>query len=143
MGMILNGEMRRIANHKMTVSVIRQWFCVNILQSSESDQSFSVFTITSTFLTSCHLAFTVFGYFWIVMSTRYQRHIRIRAMCGSYLLKCVDKGMVTLLFVFLMFRALQLLYIVYSRQRCFFVLLERSSRLNVTFVLTLYIERKS
>ena len=64
-------------------------------------------------------------------------------MCGSYLLKCVDKGMVTLLFVFLMFRALQLLYIVYSRQRCFFVLLERSSRLNVTFVLTLYIERKS
>jgi len=68
MGMILNGEMRRTANHKMTVSVIRQWFCVNILQFSESDQSFSVFTITSTFLTSCHLAFTVFGYFSIRMS---------------------------------------------------------------------------
>ena len=50
--MILNGEMRRTANHKMTVSVIRRWFCVNISQFSESDQSFSVFSITSTFLTS-------------------------------------------------------------------------------------------
>ena len=57
-------------------------------------------------------------------------------MCGSYLLKRVDKRMVTFLFVILMFRALQLLYIVYSRQR-FFILLERSSRLNVTFVFTL------
>ena len=119
MDMILNGEMRRTANHKMTVSVNGRWFCVQTSQISESDQSFCGFSITSTFLTSCHLAFTVFGYFWIVMSTSYQRHIRIRAMCGSYLLKCVDKGMVTLLFVILMFRALQLLYIVYSRQRFF------------------------
>ena len=53
------------------------------------------------------------------MSTSYQRHIRIRAMCGSYLLKRVDKRMVTFLFVILMFRALQLVYIVYSWQ-CFF-----------------------
>mgnify|MGYP000069534418 CR=1 FL=1 len=40
-------------------------------------------------------------------------------MCGSYLLKSVDKRMVTFLFVILMFGALQLLYIVYSRQRFF------------------------
>jgi len=40
MYMLLNGEMRRTANHKMTVSVIRRWFCVNISQFSESDQSF-------------------------------------------------------------------------------------------------------
>ena len=43
--------------------------------------------------------------------------IRIRVMCGSYLLKSVDKGMVNFLFVILMFRTLQLLYIIYSRQR--------------------------
>ena len=51
--------------------------------------------------------------------------IRIRAMCGTYLLKRVDKGMVTFLFVILMFRTLQLLYIIYSRQRFVFILLER------------------
>ena len=48
----------------------------------------------------------------------------------------VDKGMVTFLFVILMFRALQLLYIVYSDSG-FLILLERSSRLYITFVLTL------
>jgi len=41
---ILNGEMRRTANHKMTVSVNGRWFCVQI---SESVQSFC-FSITST-----------------------------------------------------------------------------------------------
>jgi len=60
--------MRRTANHKMTVIVIGPCFCVQISQISESDQSFWGFSITSTLLTSCHLAFTVFGYFWIRMS---------------------------------------------------------------------------
>ena len=63
--------------------------------------------------------------------------IGIRAMRGAYLLKSVDKGTVTFVCVILMFRPLQLLYIVYSRQRFLYILLERSSRLNVTFVLTL------
>jgi len=58
-------------------------------------------------------------------------------MRGAYLLKRVDKGTVTFLCVILMFRPLQLLYIVYSRQRFLYILLERSSRLNVTFVLKL------
>ena len=44
-----------------------------------------------------------------------------------------------LLVYFVLFKALHLLYIVYSRQ-LFLVCLERSSRLNVTFVLTLLIE---
>ena len=68
MDMLLNGEIRRTANHKMIVSVIGRWFYVQLSQISESDQSFCGFLITSTFLTSCHLAFTVFGYFSIRMS---------------------------------------------------------------------------
>jgi len=56
---ILNGEMGRTANHKMTA--IGRWFCVQILQISESDKSFCGFSITLTLLTSCHLAFIVFG----------------------------------------------------------------------------------
>jgi len=51
--------MWRTANHKMIV--IGRCFCIQISQSSESDQSFCVFSITSTLLTSCHLTFTVFG----------------------------------------------------------------------------------
>ena len=61
MDMIFNGEMWRTANNKMTVSAIGRWFCVQISQISESDQSFCGFSITSTLLTSCHLAFIVFG----------------------------------------------------------------------------------
>jgi len=51
MDIILNGEMRRTANHKMTQSVIGRWFCVQISQISDSDQSFCGFSITSTLLT--------------------------------------------------------------------------------------------
>ena len=47
--------------------------------------------------------------------TLIQRHV-----FAGYVLKSVDKGMITFLFVILMFRALQLFYIVYSQQ-CFFL----------------------
>ena len=53
-------------------------------------------------------------------------------MRGAYLLKSVDKGMVSFVCVFLLFRALHCL-----QPTVIFSLLERSSRLNVTFVLTL------
>jgi len=41
-------------------------------------------------------------------------------MRRSYLLKNVDKGMVTFLFVIFIFGALQILHSVYSRQRFLF-----------------------
>jgi len=52
MDIIFNGEMWR-TDCKRTMFLFSQ--------ISESDQSFCGFSITSTFLTSCHLAFTVFG----------------------------------------------------------------------------------
>jgi len=42
--MILNGEMKRTANHEMTG--IGRCFCVQFSQISESDQSFCGFSIT-------------------------------------------------------------------------------------------------
>ena len=65
-GYDFNGEMWRKMNHKMTG--IRGFFCVQILKIPESDQSFYGFSATSTLLPSCHLAFIVFGSFWIIMS---------------------------------------------------------------------------
>jgi len=59
MDIIFNGEMWRTANHKMTV--IGRCFCNQISYISESDQSFCGFSITSTLLTSFHLAFIEFG----------------------------------------------------------------------------------
>jgi len=56
MDMILNGEMCRKANYKMTG--IGRFFCVQISQISEPDQSLLV---TPTLLPLCHLAFIVFG----------------------------------------------------------------------------------
>ena len=128
MDMILNGEMRRKANHKMTVSVNGRWFCVQISQISEFDKSFCGFWITSTLLTSCHLAFTVFGYFWIRISAVRESSTSCFIdwhennngklgfeQCVDPIYSSVDKRMVTFLFVILMFRALQLLF--YIRQR--------------------------
>ena len=65
-GYDFNGEMWRKMNHKMTG--IGRFFCVQILKVPESDHSFYGFSATSTLLPSCHLAFIVFGSFWIIMS---------------------------------------------------------------------------
>jgi len=50
MDMILNGEMCRKANHKMTG--IERYFCVQISQISKSDQSFCGFSAEPTLLPS-------------------------------------------------------------------------------------------
>ena len=66
MDMILNGEMRRTVNHKMTGN--GQCFGVKINFADLCLISCSVFFPQFHLFPSCHMVFTVFEYFWIRMS---------------------------------------------------------------------------